>query len=414
MPDRWVVVSLDGLAIASLGAYGSSWNETPAIDRMAAFGTVWDRAIACSDDSVDVLKALWNRSQNGKSWIDTCRRNGRVELFLNAGPLANRITTLSGELGFDQCTLVEAVPDADAMAPVSNDVETTAMAKLLIPVLERLGEPGANPIRDWSVLWVHGDSLLRCWDAPRWLFPMDEEDDDEDDVPIDRIDWSIEDFELDSYDSESIAELPKKPPALFEAMRVPFFELQADSHPDLVTSWMQTYGCQIRLIDHLLQLLLEAIEASNGEIGLALIGTSGLSLGQNGWIGHRAGPIRSPQIHVPAILFDGVGCGLRVPEARKIDEVTDWLAPTTSDSKAARMSPTAWGSDEANSELSIITQSSRADIAVTTADWFFVQEKGVASLFLKPDDRDDMNDVANRCRETVESMEATFFVRNST
>jgi len=405
MPDRWVVVSLDGLATAPLGAYGSSWNETPAIDRMAALGTAWDRAIVDSDDSIDVLRGLWSRSSKGETWIDACKKQGRVELFINAGPQAEQLAKLSDELGFDECTLVEAVPDPDVFVPASTEVETTALAKLLIPVLERLGEPGANQPRDWSVLWVHGDSLLRCWDAPRWLFPVDEDQDEEDESPVDQVDWSIEDFELASFGDGYSDEAAKKPPSIFETVTVPYFELASDAHPDLVTSWMQTYGCQIRLVDRLVQLLLDAIEASNGEIGLALVGTSGFSLGQNGWVGHLAGPLRSPQIHVPVVLFDGAGYGIRVPGAHAIGEVAQWLRPAAKGDEMARVSPKEWGDDESASKASIVTQTNRADRVLTTAEWFFVREVERVSLYLKPDDRDDANDVADRCREVVESLQ---------
>jgi len=403
MPDRWVVLSLDGLTTAPLGAYGSSWNETPAIDRMAAFGTVWDRAIASNDDPIEVLRCLWSRPSQDAPWIDACKKLGRVELFLNVGQQANQLAKIADELGFDECTLVEAVPDSDAFVPPSADVETSAMAKLLIPVLERLGEPDANQAHDWSVLWVHGDSLLRCWDAPRWLFPIDEEPDEDDETPVDQVDWSIEDFELASCEREPIEESIKKPPSIFDTVTVPCFELASDAHPDLVTSWMQTYACQIRLVDHLVQLLLEVIEASNGEIGLALVGTSGFSLGQNGWIGHRAGPLRSPQIHLPIILFDGTGYGIRVSGARNIEAVGDWIRPLVRD--VARMSPQEWGDDEACTNASIVTRSNRADRVLTTDQWFYVREAEGVSLYSKPDDRDDTNDVADRCREIVESLD---------
>ncbi len=63
---------------------------------------------------------------------------------------------------------------------------------------------------------------------------------------------------------------------------------------------MQTYGCQVRLVDRMVTLLLQAIQSSEVETTFVLMGTSGFQLGQNGWIGHRAGPLRSPEIHVPS------------------------------------------------------------------------------------------------------------------
>lgn len=408
MPDRWVVVSLDGLAAAALSGYGSSWNDTPAMDRMAAYGTVWDRLIVPSDDSIQVLKNFWSQSVGAQPWLSACQESGRVELFLNSGVQAIQLAQLAGALGFDQCTLVEAIPEGSTELPESEEVEETALAKLLLPVLERLGDTVAENSKDWSVLWVHSDTLTRCWDAPRSLFPIDDEE-DFDEAPVDQIDWSLEDFEQDSApgSGQDVNEpTTAKPPPLFSGTLVPYFAIPPAAHPDLVTSWMQTYGCQVRLLDRLLELLLDVIEPADGNIGLAVIGISGFSLGQNGWIGHRAGAIRSPQIHVPAILWDGQGLGIRVSGIRAVAEVAPWLRPIRDPQQAIRPEPADWANEELSRLSAIRTDSLRADCVLTTNEWFFVREANRSSLFLKPDDRDDSNDIADRCREVVDELES--------
>lgn len=404
MPNRWVVLSLDGLATAALSAYGSSWNETPAIDRMAAFGTIWDRAILSSDDSIQVLKNLWDYPVGDQPWLKACQNSGRTELFLNSGVQAIQIAKLAGEIGFDQCTLVEAIPEGASELPESVAVEETALAKLLLPVMERLGDPA----KDWSMLWAHSDTLTRCWDAPRSLFPIDDEEED-DDAPVDQLDWSLDDFGSESLpgsEQETASPVATKPPSLFSGSGVPYLSLPADAHPDLITSWMQTYGCQVRLLDRLIDWLLDLIEPAGGEIGLAVLGTSGFSLGQNGWIGHRAGALRSPQIHVPAVLWDGQGHGIRVSGVRGVAAVSVWLRPIADEAQAVRPEPADWANEAAGQQSAIVTDSLRADRVVTTDEWFFVREADRSSLFLKPDDRDDSNDVADRCRDIVEEMES--------
>ncbi len=393
MPSQWIVISVDGLATSALGAYGSSWNETPAIDRLAAYGTVWDRCIIPSDDTPEVLRSLWSQPF------------GRSDLFLNAGPQASQIASLAGTVGFEQCTIIEAIPEPAADAVACCEVEETAFAKLLLPILERLCEPDSKNRQDWSLLWVHSDTLTRCWDAPRGLFPIDDDDDTEDE-PIDRVEWSLEDFTQQTTGPILNSDVTDKPPALFESTAVPFVAIPADSHPDWVTSWMQTYGCQVRLLDRLIALLLEAVEAAEGEIGLALIGTSGFSLGQNGWIGHRAGAIRSPQIHVPAILYDGQGQGLRVPDLCSVATISNWLQPLMPSHQPARVTPAQWANADRDGQPQINTDSIRADRVLTTDQWFFVREADRTSLYLKPDDREDCNDVADRCRDVVEMMES--------
>jgi hypothetical protein len=409
MPRRWIVISLDGLATAAVGAYGSSWNETPAIDRMAAQGTVFDRAICSNDHTTAQLKAIWSERTGTLDFVSSWKCQGRVELFVSAGDQAAPLAQLADQLGFDQCTVVETNADSELTAPSdtaasTDDIEDTALAQLMLPVLERLNDTDAQAPSDWSLFWIHSDALTRRWDAPRWLFPIEEEDDDEE--PIDQVDWMLEDFEAASSPSEPNATPELKPPALFMSAEVPSFALSLASHPDLVTSWMQTYGCQVRLLDRIMELLLDAIQNVSDPIGVALVGTSGFSLGQNGWIGHRIGPIRTPQIHVPIVLFDGDGPGIRLSGLRSIETAMRALTPTPPSNETQRTLASDWAQEDAT-DTSIVTNSTRAKRIITTPQWFFVEDSDDdddAKLFLKPDDRDDMNDVADRCRDTVDVM----------
>jgi hypothetical protein len=428
MPARWVVISMDGLAVSSLGAFGASWNETPSIDRMAAGGTTWDRVICNHDETVYTLSGIWGQLSGDRTWIEGWKRRGRVELFLSSGDQAKALAELAGQIGFDQCTIVETIANSlhrssELDAP-ADEVEDAALSQLLLPLLERIGMSGRADAKaessDWSMLWVHGDLLTRHWDAPRWLFPVDEEDDDTE--PEDKGEWEVDDFGIElSEDNLPETDLSPtefedehlsgdgltddaEPPALFDQVTVPALKLTPDSHPDLVTSWMQTYGCQVRLLDRLLGLLLEALNAREEKVGLALVGTSGFSLGQNGWIGHRVGPIRTPQIHVPVILFDGEGPGVRVSGARTLEEAIASISSESLEDASARPSPEQWADDA--ERATIVTQTERASRVITTDQWFFVQEGEQPRLFLKPDDRDDANDVADRCRDVVESMSA--------
>lgn len=431
MPARWVVISMDGLAVSSLGAFGASWNETPTIDRMAAGGTTWDRVICTDDDTVRTLSGIWGQLSGDRTWLEGWKRRGRVELFLSAGEQATALAELAGQIGFDQCTIVETIVNSlhrsDELDAPADEVEDAALSQLLLPLLERIGMSGRADAKsessDWSMLWVHGDLLTRYWDAPRWLFPVEDEDDDTE--PEDKGEWELDDFGIESLaadfevehgavdESESLVNEglgnedlnhDTNPPALFDQVTVPALKLTPDSHPDLVTSWMQTYGCQVRLLDRLIGLLLEALNSREEKVGLALVGTSGFSLGQNGWIGHRVGPIRTPQIHVPVILFDGQGPGVRVSGARTLEEAIASISSESLEDDSARPSPEQWADDA--ERAAIVTQTGRASRVITTDQWFFVQEDEQPRLFLKPDDRDDANDVADRCRDVVESMSA--------
>lgn len=414
MPERWIVISLDALANLALGPYGSSWNSTPSLDQLAAAATTFDRVIVPSDEPSETLQRCWTARIDGESWVQRCRRSGRVELLalrdLAHPERADHLATVATQAGFDACTLV----DWQFAAEPADEVESTAFAHLVMTLLERLQPaldepPSADDGLDWSVLWLHSDFLARHWDAPRWLFPLQELDDGEE--PIDPSDPEYWDDDAAGADEESTA--VASPPPLQDTTQPPHYQIAADDHPDWVTSWMQTYGCQVRLVDHVVRWVQEFAEQLDPNIGIAIVGTSGMSLGQNGWIGHRAGPVRSPQIQVPLMLHAPGQAPLRCPELTALPAALSYLLPG-----ARPPSPAVWAQQTARLPLGadimdvaedtpqVITESARAVRVVTTPQWFLVRDSDEqVSLFLKPDDRDDVNDVASRCQDVIEQLE---------
>jgi len=490
MPDRWIVISLDALATAAIAPYGSSWNATPHFDRLASHGLTWDRVVVsdddtANDDAAEVLRQCWMADVGGQSWIESSRQAGRVELFLagDAGgrKASDRISEIASEIGFDGCTMVELeIGDRPAA-----EVESTGLAQMVAALVERMQTGGqvavAGGVDDesqspWSVLWLHSDLLARLWDAPRWLFPVEEMDDDEEPLdPSDPDNWGTtdatdtepaamrgasdaegdtsgdddeptesdgDDDDADSDDGQADEALASNepptgcyfprydrpdggPPALVNDTIPPRYRIAAGDHPDWVMTWMQTYGCQVRLVDELVAWVQGLIDQVDPEIGLAIIGTSGMSLGQNGWIGHRAGPINSPQIHVPAILSANGHPPLRWLRLQSLAEASRWMVPS-----GPRLTPQAWAAlseqavsgerampfgstepteaidDSARDPIRVETRSDRATKVVTTSQWFYARDlDGGVRLFLKPDDVNDINDVADRCREVIETLE---------
>lgn len=468
MPDRWIVISLEALANLAIGAYGSSWNSTPHLDRLAASGIVWDRAVTPFDNTLNVLRNCWmspirrdhpNDDDCGTTsdWVAQWRKVGRVELMLGEAlgepEQTKAIADLAGQAGFDCCTTVE-IQLGDQPA---DDIETTAFGQLFAALLERLQESqaaqkspiGTSPV-PWSILWLHSDLLAKHWDAPRWLFPIDDTDEnydnnsgeqsersndsndpepdnfDSDELTVEEFDiqhahqandlgqgpddWSppnAQSFDLlpdPSFDPTLDDEVDSEPgpPELVESVVPPCYRILPGDHPDWVMTWMQTYGCQVRLVDQLIGMLVQTIDQMGLDVGIALIGTSGHSLGQNGWIGHRVGPLASPQIQVPAIIRSPASPMLRWPTVASLATVIQQIVPGSKP-----IAPDAWAllSDCHSNEktpLEVRTHSDRAASAITTDQWFFVEDSNGIRLYLKPDDRDDVNDIADRCRDIVE------------
>lgn len=380
---RLIVLSLDGLATSALGCYGSSWNSTPAIDSLAAAGALWDRWTATSDDPLELLSGWLGAGR--ADWMSPWRSGGAVELLTDDRRLIDR------GLGehFDEAWLVEPEAEGEAAWPAEDPAETQ-FGRLIASATERSAE-GNHP---WSVLWLHSQFLVRQWDAPRGLFPVDPIETELEEGPSEEVELLAEPWqETDDVEQE--------PPPLFDTVEPPRFELGEARHPDLVTSWMRTYGCQIRLIDLLLDVLRESLAPLDPVV--VVTSTGGFNLGQNGWIGPRCGPLRSSEVRLPLIV--GAGPPIRSPRLTATDRLPEILAALR-EADRPLVSPQQWSESDSEFEPAVSTDARGGQPAVTTARWFWVRDNELDEhLFLKPDDADDVNDVHRLSPDAVEQLE---------
>jgi hypothetical protein len=372
-----IVLSLEGLATSALGCYGSSWNSTPAIDAIAGSGCVWDRWIASSDDPLATLRDA--AQPTGDPWKRAWSDRGQVELLSDV-PLPadivhhacfDRIETLPHDLA-----TTDDLPAAD--------IADSQLGRLIAAAIER--DSRDEP---WSVLWLHSGFLVRRWDAPRDLFPPEEADE--------HAGEPSEEVELLEVESERRDETPCPPP-MFSSVIPPQLVLTTDTHPDLIMSWKRTYGCQIRLLDLLLEVLVEAL--SRHDPCVMLLGTSGFRLGQGGCVGHRPARLRSPDIHLPLLVSDHGP--LRIPHLTSSSSLAGWLE-TIGRSGNSLLDPNTWSEPDPTPRIE--TRSDRAQLALTTPGWFYVRDADASEhLFLKPDDIDDFNDVARRGDDVISQL----------
>ena len=373
LPSRpLIVLSLEGLARAALSCYGCSWNRTPAIDSIAGGGVVWDRMTAESDEPSEVLQPWFNAD-----WAQPWSRVGSVELVTDTAETAASC--------FDHVTRLPLTAPPERPA---EDIVDTQLGRLVAAAIDR-----DQNFDDWSVLWIHSDALTRCWDAPRHLFPDEQLDGDEDLEP------PQEEELFDSNDSQDA--LPPPIQRIFDCTSPPQFQRCEDDHPDWVSSWMRTYACQIRLVDLLIEVLLESLQVQDP--WFLLVGTSGYRLGQAGWIGSRGGTLHSADIHLPLILSD-LG-PLRIPRLTASGVVSDLLGMLAQEEP--QILPEQLDT-QLDSDAHVETSSKQVLRAVTTPQWYYVQEQDQRErLFLKPDDVEDCNDVARVREEIVEGFRRT-------
>ena len=217
---------------------------------------------------------------------------------------------------------------------------------------------------------------------------------DEFDEPIDETQFIDEPIDqVDASNPDVLETLP----STFDQVQPPQFKLGDEEHPDLVATWMRTYGCQLKLIDELLGVLRDAVQ--DIDVTIVVAGTSGFSLGENGWIGHRCGPLRSCHLHLP-IVIDRVG-PLRCPQLFDAAGFPNLIGRLHSESPGSVIDPGRWANrrwNQKNPQQAIQNDAaeqkdsteqndsaeqkdateqkvvSRGDgtVAVTTPNWFFL------------------------------------------
>lgn len=359
---------MEGLATSPLGCYGCSWNDTPAIDSLAARGVVWDRWTSPIDRSGGTM-TRWLRDSG-----DTLRRHAESggAVFVTDDP---KLSVPDEYAGFT--TSIVLKPTLKRLP--SESIEDTALAQTFAAAINAV-EPTTR------LLWIHSGVLRDHWDAP----PDDEEIVEENTEPV-------EDGEpVDPFTVPEPLRLPTStdPPA---------YQLTSNDDPDRLFLWMNRYASQVRLLDQMIEMMLKSF--SSRKPTLLLAGASGFSLGENGWVGHHVGPLRSQDIRLPMLVSRGGP--LRVPAMQSALELPDVLERLSDGlgENGAIISPSQWCKTQDPFAPSIQTQSDRAATAISTPTWFYVcdsDEPGDAKLFLKPDDVTDFNDISRLRREVMD------------
>ncbi|MCO8121421.1 hypothetical protein NHH03_06705 [Stieleria sp. TO1_6] len=374
-PPITVVVSLEGLATSPLGCYGCSWNQTPAIDALAADGLVWDRWTSPIDRPRGLITSWLCQSA---AVIDQANRRGRSYF------LTDDQTLTVPEQSQNFQSVIHLRPNR--LETPAESIEQTTLAQSFTAAINEIDS-------QTSLLWLHSAALRDIWDAPL------EEIDDE--GPLEPIEHAS-----DQDDGSESQTEPVEPFRLPSRTDVPSLRLHPDQDdPDMPFAWTERYAAQVRVLDTMLDSLCQALEKRKATIVVA--GSSGFSLGQNGWIGHRQGPLRSQDIRLPLIVSSGGP--LRIPTLQTADELPELLARIAD--RRPLVTPEQWCHNDEPFAPMIQTESDRARAAVTTATWFYVddapeQSLGDEKLYLKPDDVDDCNDISRLRREVLDELAA--------
>lgn len=371
-----IVLVVDRWGAGYLGPYGNTWIETPCSNRLAARSALFEWALADALDLPTVYRSYWH-SQHA-----LCRpprpSRGLPAALAAAGINAVLVTDepLVADLpGAESFAERIVLAPAAANEPVA-EVFQTQMAQLFASAasqLERLAEP--------FLLWIHSRGMGGVWDAPlEWRNTFADEDD------------------------------PPPP----ELVVPPVQRSDSAGDPDELLGYQHAYAGQVALLDECLGGLLETAEARADwdRTLFALTSPRGYPLGEHRVVGPCDATVYEEQVHVP--------CLIRLPHDRhagvrcqELVQPPDLGATFREALQLASAEPPRWGQSllplldveppPGRDRAATVTPAAQA---LRTPAWLLVRHGEERSeVYVKPDDRWEANEVANRCPEVVEQLE---------
>lgn len=374
-----LVIIVEGLGTAMVGAYGSATATTPAIDRLAARSLVLDQCFLDSFDLESQLRSLWTATHAGCShrptwslWQTLSERNVRGHLITDSAEAAR----LAEKFGCPQVTLVD-VPAASEPAATADQC---SLMHVFAAAMEELALPETS-----GLVWIHARGLRHAWDAP---------------------------LELRQAMTD-----PEDPPPPDQAT-FPDIVVDEDTDPDLIVGWGQVAAAQVAVLDEAIDAIDQTI-ADRGDSDKwtwMLSSTGGIPLGEHGRIGRALGEAYSEEIALPAMVrrAGSPPVGMRRAELCQLPDLPLTLLVAMGIEQPPLASlwgrnmwqagpprvPTQWPPEHTLAWLA-----SGDHLWIRTPAWSLLKTgDGPARLFVKLDDRWEVSDIASRREDIVEQL----------
>lgn len=348
---RAVILVLDGLGARALGPYGNTWYKTPQFNRLAGESLLLEHVLSRQPLEPQTLwrPAVGHSAQVDSDWL----------LFSDDSALTQEMQGL--------CHRATWLQPQFSPSP-ADDWTETELARFFSAATEEMGSLNAN-----QCLVLHSRSLLHCWDAP-----------------------------LEFRRRLGDAEDPSPP----ETTEPPAMVLNADHDPDERFGWQQAYGAQLEVLDHCLGGLLELISELPRSEQPLLIVTAGQAypLGEHRIVGAPIELLYDEWIHVPGFVRwpGGTRAATRcldlIPTSQLWTLARDYVTHPQGESTAFSQQPLP---DRRRQWLTFHTPTLAA---IRTHAWKLIRGPETCELFVKPDDRWEQNDIANRCSRVVEDL----------
>jgi arylsulfatase A-like enzyme len=375
-----ICLVFDRLHSGYIGAYGNTWIETPGIDRLASQSFLFDQMLIDTPDLNRLYRSYWQGrhalcpefSPSDQTTLAAYLRERGVTTAL----VTDEKLVARHQLAVDFDEIIEIDPPWECRS--AEKIEQTHFAQCFLRIIDYL-----QSARQPFMLWCHLAGLGTTWDAPQ----------------------SFRRAYCDEGDPE--------PP---QDAEVPELMLPEDHDPDELLGMVYSYAGQVSLLDSCLEAFLEFLKDSNAseQLLLAVTSSRGFPLGEHRRIGPCDEPLYGELVQAPLLLRfpDALGAAARsqalVEPADLWATLWQWWqndAPPTlpaSPTAASLMHVVRQDMPAIRDRLCIVGGGEQR--AIRTPAWYFrAAEDG--ELYVKPDDRWEVNNVSTRCLEVVECLQ---------
>ena len=372
-----ICLVIDRLNARHLGAYGNTWIDTPAMDRLASRALTFDQVLVDTPRLAGLYRSYW------EGWHALCpadppedrprlaallRQSGVNTALLTDDPVVSQ-----HRLAADFDDLIEVDPPWEARQ--AEEIEQTHLAKCFVRAIDWL-----QSAREPFLLWCHLGGLGTTWDAPPEF--------------------------REAYREEGDPQPP-------DSAEVPNQMIEEDHDPDHLLGIAQAYAGQVSLLDACVGALLEFVDGGRQatETLLALTSARGFALGEHRRVGPCDDALYGELVHVPLMLRfpDGLGAAARSPALVEPSDLwatlLDWweIAPTPPSPSAGSLMPIVRQEIESQRDR-LCVAGRHGERAIRTPAWY-LRATAEPELYAKPDDRWEVNNVSDRCREVVDSLQ---------
>ncbi len=379
-----IVIVVEGVGTRLIGAYGNSSAVTPMLDQLAAGGLLLDN---CFVDSLEIrsqLASLWTGRHAAQHpladwtiWRELASKQIPGKLITDSRTVAE----IAQEFGCSDVVYV----DIRSENQLADEAEQCAASEVFSAAIDEVSQQPSG------LVWIHSRGLYHAWDAPLEMRKRMTDPDDPD------------------------------PPS---DVMTPVFAVDSQTDPDLIVGWVQVATAQMAVIDQAIEALHTSVQLRSDAACWSWLMTSlgGYPLGEHGQIGDRQQQLYHEKIAVPLIAssMEMRARGIRRGELCQLPDICalliDFLGcepPQTIWGRSlltsgAPSAPVDW---ELEHKLAWLGDNSWGWIR--TPAWSSIMEKHISSkLFVKPDDRWEVNDVASLRREMIEYLQEIMVAAN--